>query len=370
MIQVFKPSLGEEEFQAVKEVMQSGWIGLGPKTQEFEEKFAAYVGTKYAVGLNSGTAALHLALMGCNIRPGDEVIVPSLTFVSTVHAIRYLGARPIFADVNEDTLCINVEDVSHKISSRVRALVPVHYGGHPCDMDELHALADARGILIVEDAAHACGSTYKDHRVGSLSYATCFSFHAVKNLAMGEGGAITTNDARLNDFVRKARWVGINKDTWARSSDLRTYGWYYEVEELGFKYHLSDIPAAIGIVQLQKLETTNARRRELVSRYNSALSSVPWITTPICRDHVLSACHNYVIKTDYRDRLNLYLKDKGIATGVHYMPIHLHPVYKSYQADVPVTERVWRKLLTLPLYPDLTDEEVDYILTSIKNFVP
>jgi perosamine synthetase len=370
MIQVFKPSLGEEEFQAVKEVMQSGWIGLGPKTQEFEEKFANYVGSKYVIGLNSGTAALHLALMGYHLEPGDEVIVPALTFISTVHAIRYVGATPVFADVYEDTLCIDVNDVARKITSRTRAVLPVHYGGHPCDMDELRVLTDPRGILVVEDAAHAAGARYKTRRVGSLSQATCFSFHAVKNLTMGEGGAIATDDARLNDFARKLRWVGINKDTWSRSSDLRTYGWYYEVEELGFKYHLSDIPASIGIVQLTKLDRANGRRRELVEQYNAALTGVPWLSTPVQRDYVLSACHNYVIKTDYRDRLNLYLKEKGIATGVHYMPAHLHPIYHGIVANVPVTDRVWTRLLTLPLYPDLTEEDMDLIITSIKGFVP
>lgn len=370
MIQVFKPSLGEEEFDAVREAMQSGWIGLGPKTQEFEQKFSSYVGSKYAIGLNSGTAALHLALMGFHLGPGDEVIVPALTFISTIHAIRYVNAVPVFADVCADTLCIDVKDVARKLTSRTRAVIPVHYGGHPCDMDELHELLDPRGILIVEDAAHAAGAKYKGKRIGSISQATCFSFHAVKNLTMGEGGAISTDDARLNAFVRKLRWVGINKDTWSRSSDLRTYGWYYEVEELGFKYHLSDIPASIGIVQLKKLDRANARRRELAQQYNRALCDIPWIMIPTSRDYVQSAFHNYVIKTDYRDRLNLYLKEKGIATGVHYMPAHLHPIYQGISVDLPVTDQVWHKLLTLPLYPDLTDSEMNQIITAIRGFLP
>lgn len=188
MIQVFKPSLGEAEFDAVKKVMQSGWIGLGPITQEFEEKFSSYIGAKYAIGLNSGTAALHLALKCYDLAPGDEVIVPSLTFVSTVHAIRYVGATPVFADVNEDTLCLDVNDVSRKITPYTKAVIPVHYGGHPCDLDELHAISDPRGILVIEDAAHAAGAIYKGRRIGSISQATCFSFHAVKNMTMGEGG--------------------------------------------------------------------------------------------------------------------------------------------------------------------------------------
>ena len=370
MIQVFKPSLGEAEFDAVKKVMQSGWIGLGPITQEFEEKFSSYIGAKYAIGLNSGTAALHLALKCYDLAPGDEVIVPSLTFVSTVHAIRYVGATPVFADVNEDTLCLDVNDVSRKITPYTKAVIPVHYGGHPCDLDELHAISDPRGILVIEDAAHAAGAIYKGRRIGSISQATCFSFHAVKNMTMGEGGAISTDDGQVNSRIRKLRWVGINKDTWVRSSDSKTYGWYYEVEELGYKYHLSDIPAAIGIVQLQKLDNMNLRRRELVRIYNKELSKNAWITTPVERDYVSSACHNYVVKTAFRDRLNIFLKEKGIATGVHYMPAHLHPVYRGIPAEVPKTEIIWRQLLTLPLYPDLSDKELAYIIRSIHEFKP
>jgi perosamine synthetase len=308
--------------------------------------------------------------MGYRLGPGDEVIVPALTFISTIHAIRYVGATPVFADIFEDTLCIDPADVERKITERTRAIMPVHFGGHPCDLDELHAIAKARGILVIEDAAHAAGARYRGQLIGGISAATCYSFHAVKNLTMGEGGAISTNDARLDKLLRKLRWVGINKDTWSRSSDLRTYGWYYEVEDLGFKYHLSDIPASIGIVQLKKLDRMNARRRELVTQYNEALKDISWITRPVCRDYVLNACHNYVIKTNFRDRLNLYLKERGIATGVHYMPAHLHPYYQSVGAQLPTTERIWTKLLTLPLYPDLTDSEMDQIISAIRNFTP
>lgn len=367
MIQVFKPALGEEEFAAVKEAMASGWIGLGPRTREFEERFAEYTGAKYAIGLNSGTAALHLSLLAHEVGPGDEVIVPPLTFISTVHAIRLVGATPVLADVHPDTLCIDANDVARKITPKTRALLPVHYGGHPCDMDELRLLAESRGILVIEDAAHAAGAVYRGRRIGSISQATCFSFHAVKNLAMGEGGCITTDDPRIDAKVRKLRWVGINKDTWTRASESSSYGWYYEVEDLGFKYHLSDIPAAIGIVQLRRLEALNERRRELVSRYNAGLDGIEWLETPVFREYVTSACHNYVIKSPYRDRLNVYLQEKDIATSVHYMPAHLHPYYQDMPADVPVTDRVWKTLLTLPLYPDLTDAEADYIVEMIRS---
>jgi perosamine synthetase len=382
MIPVFKPSFGEEELEALREPFETGWIGLGPKTAEFEEKFAAYVGASHAVGLNSATAALHLALAAFKIGAGDEVLVPAITFVSTAHAALYVGATPVFVDVYPDTLCMDVEDMARKITERTRAAIPVHYGGHPCELDEIMEVAKRHGIYVIEDAAHACGSAYRGHKIGSIGDATCFSFHAVKNLATGDGGMITTDRSDVARLLNSLRWVGIGKSTWERTEDsmmqLETglrryadYSWYYEVSELGYKYHMNDIAAAIGLVQLKKLETTNARRRGIVERYNEAFRNVDWIQTPPEKTYVRSAHHNYVIKTPFRDALNRYLKEKGIATGVHYMPIHLHPYYRSrFEAHVPMAEQVWTQLLTLPLYPDLTDEQVDYIIDSIRSFRP
>jgi perosamine synthetase len=234
-------------------------------------------------------------------------------------------------------------------------------------MDELRAVAEGRGILVIEDAAHATGAAYHSQRVGSIGDATCFSFHAVKNLAMGEGGCITTDDPAINSTLRRLRWMGISKDTYSRSADSKSYSWYYEVSELGYKGHLSDIPASIGLVQLRRLEDLNGRRRQLLSRYNDALADTDWLETPVLRENVTSACHNYVIKTPFRNQLNIFLQEKGIATGVHYMPAHLHPYYKDLPADLPVTDRVWETLLTLPLFPDLTDDQVDYIVETIKS---
>jgi perosamine synthetase len=377
MIQVFKPSLGEEEFEALREIFKTGWIGLGPKTAEFEQKFAAYVGARYAVGMNSATAALHLAMAALGIGPGDEVLVPTITFVSTAHAVMYCGATPVFVDIEPDTLCISLEDAQRKITERTRAIIPVHYGGHPCEMDELYEIVDRHRLIVIEDAAHACGSEYKGQRIGSLSDATCFSFHAVKNLATADGGMVTTDRVEIVRALKQLRWVGIDKSTWDRTEEgtveleagirrYASYGWYYEVHDLGYKYHMHDIAAAIGLVQLSKLERANARRREIVERYNRAFEGVDWIERPIEKEYVRSALHNYVIKTPYRDKLNLYLKEKGIATGVHYMPIHLQPFYrKQFKVTLPVAERVWTQLLTLPLYPDLTDDEVDYVIESI-----
>ena len=382
MIPLFKPSFGDEELEALREPFQTGWIGLGPKTAEFEQKFAQYVGAKHAVALNSATAALHLSLLAFDIKPGDEILVPPLTFISTVHAVLYCGATPVFVDICPDTLCIDVEDLKRKITPRSKAVMPVHYGGHPCEMDEIMAIAQEHHLLIIEDAAHACGAEYKGHKIGSIGDTTCFSFHAVKNLATGDGGMITTNRLEIIRKLKRLRWVGIDKSTWERTEEVAvesaagirkyaSYGWYYEIHDLGFKFHMNDIAAAIGLVQLEKLDKTNAMRREICERYTRGLRDVPWLETPIEHEYVRSAHHNYVIKTPYRDELNLYLRDKEIASGVHYMPAHLHPFYRSrVTAEVPVAEKEWKYILTIPLFPDLTDDQVDYIIETIRAFQP
>jgi len=378
LIPVFRPNYGKEEIKAVTEVIKSGWIGLGPKTEEFERRFAAYVGAPYAVALNSATAALHLALLAAGIGPGDEVIIPSLTFVSTAHAVVYVGATPIFADIETETLCISLEDVEHKITKKTRAIIPVHYGGQPCDLDELKRIADAYNIIIIEDAAHACGTVYNNKKIGSISPFTTFSFHAVKNLATGDGGMITVKDKKTAEYLRRLRWVGINKDTWDRLEDIfedenksyRAYGWHYEIDELGYKCHMNDINAALGLVQLKKLEKSNKKRRELAKRYTKQLKNLPQITCPVIKPGIISAQHNYVIRTKNRDRIHLFLREKNISTGVHYMPIHLQPYYRKLypKISLPVVETEWKKLLTLPLYPQLTNKDQDYIMECIENF--
>lgn len=376
LIPVFQPNYGKEEIDAVTKVLQSGWIGLGPKTEEFEKLFAAYVGAPYAIAVNSATAALHLSLLAAGIGKGDEVIVPSMTFVSTAHAVLYVGATVVFADIEKETLCLSPDDVEQKITKRTRAIIPVHYGGHPCNMDRFKRIVDKYNLTIIEDASHACGSTYHGQKIGSISPFTCFSFHAVKNLATGDGGMITVKDKTIADHLRRLRWVGINKDTWDRleivsgEKSYRGYGWYYEVEELGYKCHMNDITAAIGLVQLQKLEASNALRRSLAKRYTRKLKTLSPVTCPTEQPDMISAQHNYVIRLNDRDKLHLYLRDKGISTGVHYMPIHLQPYYKKIfsKISLPVTETEWKLLLTLPLYPDLTLGQQNYIITCIKKF--
>lgn len=366
MIRVFKPSFGKQELEAVAEVMKSGWIGLGPKTLEFEQAFAAFCHADHCIGLNSGTAAINMALSLLGVKKGDEVILPTVTFVSAAHCVIAHGATPIFADVERDTLNIDLPDVERKISSRTRAIMPVHYGGRPVKMSELLAIAGS--IPVVEDCAHASGSRYKNKPVGCIGTMGCFSFHAVKNLAMGEGGAIVLNDSLLAARARKRRWLGIDMETWDRTQMDRSYWWEYSIEEIGVKSHMDDIHAAIGIVQLGKLEKANQRRREIVRIYRQELRDVMELEMPPYESpDFVSSWHIFGIKADRRDELNLYLDKRGISTGVHYKPLHLYRCYGS-QPALSVAEEVFHKMLTLPLYPDLTDEEVLYVTDSIRSF--
>lgn len=368
-IPVFRPFHGDEEIEAVAEVLRSGWWGQGPKTAEFERRFAEFVHAPLAVAVNSATAALHLALLVAGVE-GGEVITSSLTFVSTNHAILYNKATPVFADVEPDTLNLDPDDIERKITPKTRAILPVHYGGHPADLDRIHELAAAHNLIVIEDAAHAAGSLYKGQPIGSLSPFTCFSFHPVKNLATGDGGMITLTNEEWDARLRRLRWVGINKDTWVRSrgKDASQYSWEYDVEEIGFKCHSNDIMSAIALVQLARLPQTNARRRDICALYNEGLRDLEWLQLPVEREDVFSARHNYVVRCDRRNDLATWLREHGIATGMHYIPNHLHAVYRPYATMLPVVEREWVRLLTLPLFPALTDDDVVYIIDVIRRF--
>lgn len=369
-IPVFTPYHGEEEIQAVAEVIRSGWWGQGPKTAELEKRFAAFVGAPMSVAVNSATAALHLALRVAGIGEGDEVITTPMTFVSTNHAILYNDGVPVFADIQADTLNIDPDDIERKITPRTKAIIVVHYGGLPADLDRIHEIAAAHKLIVVEDAAHAAGSQYKGKPIGSISPLTCFSFHPVKNLATGDGGMIALNNAEWDARLRRLRWVGINKDTWIRSrdKDASQYSWEYDVEEIGWKYHTNDIMAAIALVQLERLNWTNQRRAEICALYDEGLKDLDWLQLPVQKPDVVSAKHNYVVRTNSRDRLADWLREHRVATGMHYIPNHMHAVYKPYATTLPVVEREWQRLLTLPLYPAMTDADAQYIIDVIRHF--
>lgn len=371
IIPIFKPSYGEEELESLRQPFLSGWIGLGPKTKEFEQEFAKYMKADYAVGVSSATAGLHLALSEFNLT-GAEVITTSMTFISTNHAILYEKAIPVFADIEPDTLNIDVKEIEKLITKKTKAIVGVDYGGHPCDWDAINQLAKKHGLLVLEDAAHACGSFYKDRPVGSLTDMTVFSFHAVKNLATGEGGMVTTNNAEWDKSMRKRRWMGINKSTFDREIVGKGYSWYYEVKELGWKYHMSDIAACLGLVQLKKLEQANNRRREIAGIYNKQFADLPYLELPVEKAYARSATHNYVVKlpAESRDKFVDYLTENKIGAGMHYIPNHLYAMYKPYYRKLPVTETVWKRLVTLPLFPDLSEQQLNYIVEKIRKFQP
>ncbi len=366
MMPLFRPSMGQEEIDAVAQVLQSGWIGAGPKATEFEEKFGNYLGAKNVVSLSSCTAALDLATMLLGISPGDEVIVPAITFVSTAHAVLYRGAKVVFADVDPRTLHISFEDVAKKLSTKTKAVIPVHYAGRPVDVRGLRKVVGER-VAIIEDCAHAAGASYYGKKVGSEGNLSCFSFHAVKNLAMGDGGALVVSRTEDFDRAKRLRWLGIDRDTWARSDSNRKYWWQYNVAELGYKCQMNDILAAIGIVQLAKLDRMNARRREIAKIYNESLAGVVE-TPPTDTSDFQSAWHIYCVQCDRRDDLAAHLAEAGITTGVHYHPIHLYEGCYDKQPALPVAEAKAKRILSLPMFPDMSDDQVMQVCEQIKKF--
>lgn len=366
MIQVFKPFMGQEEIDSVAEVIRSGWIGLGPKTAEFEGRFAEFSNVKHAVGVSSCTAALDLALKLLHINHGDEVIIPTMTFVSTAHVVAYNLATPIFADVDPVTMNIDLADVERKVTIRTKAIIPVHYSGRPMDIDALKEVAD--GIPVIEDCAHATGAKYKGRPVGGLGDIGCFSFHAVKNLAMGDGGVLTMNDRAWYERAKRLRWLGIDKGTWDRTEQDKSYWWQYHVDEIGLKCHMNDIAASIGLVQLDKLPQSNARRKEIVDMYFAGLCDIAEVELPLEDDEVYqSSWHIFCIKCEARDDLSVFLRDNGVATGVHYTPIHTYKCYGN-RTYLKSAESLQHRILTLPLYPSLTSDEVQYVIDKIREF--
>jgi len=375
-IPVFKPSMGKEECDIVNEVIKSGWIGMGPKTKQFEKEFAEYIKSKYAVSFNSATAALHLALKVLDIKKGDEIITTPMTFASTTESILYNNAVPVFADIDYGTMNIDPKSIERKITKKTKAILIVHFGGHSCDMDKIMKIAKKNKLIIIEDAAHACGGCYggkyKGKKIGSLGNITCFSFHAVKNLAMGDGGMITCNNEDTINKLKRIRWLGISKDTYQRSDGK--YKWDYDIVEEGYKYHTNDISASIGIIQLHKLDWMNNKRRGICSLYDSIFRKMKTpIDIPKISKSILHARHNYVIKLpDNIDREELiqYMSQKKISLGVHYKPIYFHPRYsKLNKKDTPITEKIWKRIVTLPVYPDLKKPEAKEIAKLINAFI-
>ncbi|AXV38917.1 UDP-4-amino-4,6-dideoxy-N-acetyl-beta-L-altrosamine transaminase [Methanobacterium sp. BAmetb5] len=370
-------SIGKEEITEVLCTLNSDWITRGPKTFKFEEMFSSYVDSKFSLAVNSCTAALHLVLAGLDIGKGDEVITTPLTFAATSEVIIHQNAKPVFADVERDTYNIDPSKLEEKISKNTKAIIPVHYAGHPCDMDEIMRIASDYDLYVIEDAAHAIGSKYKGRNIGTIGDATCFSFYATKNLATGEGGMITTNNEELAEKMRILSLHGISKDAWKRYSSEGS--WYYEILYPGYKYNMSDIEASIGIHQLKKLDSMQKRRNEIATIYNKSFKEVLEIITPAVKDYAKHAWHLYPILVN-NDLLNINrndfieaLKAENIGTSVHFIPLHFHPYYnENYgfkKGDFPVAESIYEKEISLPIYPKMTDEDVHQVVNAVKKII-
>ena len=367
MIPVSRPSLGQEELDALEPVFESGWLGLGSVTYAFEEALKDYLEAKNVIAVNTGTSALHLAMDGFGIGIGDEVIVPSLTFAASIQAIIAVGAIPVFCEVYEDNLLVDVDDIKQRITPKTRAIMPVHYCGNPCDMDALLHLAETYQLTIVEDAAHAFGSTYKGCKIGSFGQVTCFSFDPIKVVTCGEGGAVVLSDDDIAEEIRRKRILGIDKDTWHRYRDERS--WFYEVTTRGYRYHMSNINAAIGLVQLKKVDRFVARRREICRRYDTAFTELQSVY-PLRINYDEVAPFTYIVRVPgHRDEFMDFLEERGVGTGVHYVANHIHPFFQGYVRDeLPRTTRLWQEIVTLPLYYAMTDEDVETVIEAVMAF--
>lgn len=316
MIPVQRPYIGKEELTAIGKVLESRWLGMGSVTEEFENALKEFLGVEYVVAVNSGTSALHIALDSLDLQKDDEIIVPSLTFVASVQAIFAAGAKPIFCEVREDTMNMDPQDVLRRVTARTKAIMPVHYGGTACQMDELICLAEKKNIRIVEDAAHAFGSEFKSKKLGTLGDITCFSFDPVKNITCGEGGAVVTRDKKLAEKIINKRILGISKDTWSRLEGK--HSWFYDVLTPGYRYHMSNINAAIGLEQLKRFDLFKKRKQFIVKCYDEAFKEINGLKL---RKHNLDSTFPffYVVRVlnDRRDDMMEYLKTKGINTGLH-----------------------------------------------------
>ncbi len=372
-IRLFKPSLGEKELESVKEAFERSWVGLGPKVNEFENKWADFVGAKLAVGVNSATAALHLALRVFKFPKGKKVLVPAMTFSATAAAVLYNDLIPVFVDSDYNTLGMSLDDLDKKFDEDCVAVIPVHYAGHPVAMEKLVPWARERGLKIIEDCAHTSGSLYNGKNLGTWGDIGCFSFEEKKLMTTGDGGMMVTNDPELFKDVKAMRWVGIDKDNWkiAQSyTDVNkdAYHWFYEINELGWKYNMNDLAASIGLVQLERLPEMNKRRSEIITKYLSGIKNLKTIRPLLPYEPNRYVYQMFGIRTEHKEDLILYLKSKGIATGCHYTPLTMQPLFKPYASICPVAQSEYYKMITLPLHADLTNEEVDYIVDNLNQF--
>lgn len=367
-------SIDEADIQAVTEVLRSDWLTTGPKVGEFERAFADFVGAKEAVAVSNGTAALHTAVYAAGIKPGDEVIVPPITFASSANCVVFQGGTPIFADVEAATLLIDPAQVEAKVTPRTKVIIAVDYAGQPCDYDALRAIATRHDLILVADACHALGDSYKGRLVGSLADLSAFSFHPVKPITTGEGGMITTDDPKLAQRMRVFRNHGITTDHHQREQQG---SWFYEMVDLGYNYRLTDLQCALGISQLRKLPEWVKRRQEIAKRYDEAFAEIPCVEPlAVCND-VSHAYHLYMIRLDLaqlqvtRAKVFSALRAEGIGVNVHYIPVHLHPFYRERFGTgpglCPVAEAAYERLISLPIFPRMSNTDIEDVIAAVHK---
>ncbi len=371
----FVPDIGQAEIDSVVESLRSGWITTGPKTKEFERQFAEYVGAPRAIAVNSATAALHLALDAIGVGRGDEVIVPTMTFTATAEVVVHLGGKPVLVDCRAEDFNLDVEQLESRITSRTKAIIPVHYGGQPCEMDRILDIARRHKLTVIEDAAHALPAAYRGRKVGGIGDVTCFSFYANKTITTAEGGMITTADEELAERMQIRSLHGMSKDAWKRFTSEGS--WYYEVVYPGYKYNLTDVASALGLEQLKRSDDFWRRRQAVAMRYNAALADVPEIVTPLAAPHVQHAWHLYVIRLQTerlkidRNRFIQELTAAQVGVSVHYLPLHMHPWYRDAYGykpeDFPVAAGLFNEIITLPVYPRMTEADVDYVAGAVRR---
>jgi dTDP-4-amino-4,6-dideoxygalactose transaminase len=372
------PDIGDEEIAEVVDSLRSGWITTGPKTRRFEHDFAAYLGGGEAVAVNSATAGLHLALEALGLRPGDEVITTTHTFTATAEVVRYLGADPVFVDIDMASYCADPQAMAAAVTSRTRVLLPVHYGGLPCDVASMSALAERHGLRVVEDAAHAFPARHADRLVGTLDTdCAVFSFYATKTIATGEGGMLVTRDPSIAARARIMRLHGIDRDTFERYTSSRP-SWYYEVVAPGFKYNMSDLAASLGIHQLRKADGFLIRRTRIAQRYDSELTDLPLILPPKAPARSQHAWHLYVVRLSddagiERDAVIRQMFEHGIGCSVHYIPLHLHPYwrdrYNLRPEQFPNSQLLFERGFSLPIYTRMTDDDQTRVVSALRSIL-
>lgn len=371
-IRLFKPSIGKDEISEIKKVFKNSWLGYGPKVKLFEKKWSNFIGSKYSVGVNSCTAALHISLAVNNFKRKKKVLVPAITFSATAAVVLYCDLIPVFVDINKDTLLMDFEDLKKKYTRDCVAVIPVHLGGRPCEMEKIVPWAKKKRMIIIEDCAETAGGIYKGKKLGTWGDYGCFSFEEKKIMTTGDGGMVSTNSKEKYLKLKSISFHGWNKDPWERhklsSGRNSKKHWEYYIERIGYKYNMNDLAASIGLAQLKKINYLNSSRSIIIKNYLEGIKNLKNIDNKFNYTLKNSSYWLFIIKCEKRDKLISYLKSKGISTAVHFEPLPMQPLYKIYKAKIPIAKKEWVKIVSLPLFPDLKLSKVDFIIRAIKNF--